>query len=359
VLGAPLTGVRLRKAFQRLDCLSTLAVLSLLTSKLSHTPQGFSGDRVGVFSLELVTTLVTSYRVTVIGRYGVKFSEFIKMLKPRFPKMSQERFASHIFAALCGDPDPVANNKEDSSVYLPEGLRGIDESYRKKLYIEKFGGLSQPIKTHIKEKQNPNTFIAYCEKAITSTEYPKLAAAFGLSETTNRTAVYYGLFKQFIEFALNPTDEAEDVVVNGVADYRKYESSSSLSLPTPLYPNDDFAVSGNQNPKVSYEFYKDFKFNWSITNSGKVAWIGRTFRPSQLHTLKTNTPEIKIPTLRSGEKTNLCVELNTRGDERGSPYVVQWEICDENGRNCFPNKEPICLTVEVRNPRNTKTEETQ
>jgi hypothetical protein len=69
------------------------------------------------------------------------------------------------------------------------------------------------------------------------------------------------------------------------------------------------------------------------------------------------TPRVDIPPLAPNEKATLNVELNTRGDERGSPYVTEWEIRDGEERACFPNKDPIRLTIEVENERIPKTED--
>jgi hypothetical protein len=124
-----------------------------------------------------------------------------------------------------------------------------------------------------------------------------------------------------------------------------------------LHPGDDFALGGDPDPHVRYGFYKRFDFCWQIANTGSITWSGRMLCPVKLSPIKMKTPRIDIPALAPNEKATLNVELNTRGNECGSPYLTEWEIRDSEGRSCFPNKDPIRLTVEVENERNSKTED--
>jgi hypothetical protein len=158
----------------------------------------------------------------------LRFGDYIKALYEHFPCKSQERFVLQLFSALCGDSDPIASNKKgperyEYSPYLPESLRAIDGTRRKRLYSSHrmYKGLSGSIKAHLLEYQNADTFLAYCEGSVSVAESPKLSETFGVSDVTDRKALFFGLFTQFIEFAKSPDDDALCVVANGIAEYRE------------------------------------------------------------------------------------------------------------------------------------------
>jgi hypothetical protein len=290
----------------------------------------------------------------------MRFCDFLKKLYERFPCSSQDRFVLEVFSALCGETEPIKSNNDNAyhSDTLPDGLTGIDGTYRKRLFggNKKYNGLSAPIKGHILEHKNVDTFIAYCAASVSETEFSALAADFGVSDVTDRFAVFYGLYCQFLEFSNSPNDDVLCVVSNGIAEYKKGTTGVEVPQLSPLHPGDDFTIGGNPNPRVKHGFYTKFSFAWSVTNIGLIIWNGRVLEPAQISPLKTSTPKVDIPTLNPGEKVSLKVELDTRGDERGSPYEISWEIRDSNGRACFPNKEPLRLTVEVVNKRKNELE---
>lgn len=283
----------------------------------------------------------------------MRFCDFITMLYNRFPCTSQERFIREIFSALCGDTEPITNNKNDDTRYeysaaLPEGFRKTDGTYRKRMYgnHKTYNGLSGRIKTHVIENKNSNAFLAYCESVVSSAEFPKLTQDFGISDVSDRLAVYYGLFWQFIEFCNSPTDDVPCVVSIGVAEYKKRTSSLDVPKLTPLHPGDSFSIAGSADPKVKYGFYKDFEYAWCIINSGTYEWNERAMTPINLSPVEL-VSITKIPPLKPGERASVSVKLHSGGDERGSPYITEWEIRDSEGHNCFPNLSPIRLTIEV------------
>ena len=149
----------------------------------------------------------------------MKFCEFIRALQPHYACNNQGVFVLRVFSALCGEKDPIGANDEthSSTGYsdcLPSGLRGMEDSARKKLYGKsgKYDGLTTPIRDYIIIKNNPNTFLLYSDSAVGATEFTELCKKLAINALVERSTVFIAIFEQFLEFAKTQSDDVINII---------------------------------------------------------------------------------------------------------------------------------------------------
>lgn len=162
----------------------------------------------------------------------MRFCDFLNKLKPRFACRNQEIFVTGIFSALCDGDTPV-------------GLTGYDATYRKLLFSgnnKKYNGLSMPIKTHVLENKNKDTFIAYCDESVSLKEYPALCGDLAVEIDTDRSILFEAIYEQFLEFARCKDDNATPVIPDKVYELARLRVTTDTVSAAPFYGGDDFAV---------------------------------------------------------------------------------------------------------------------
>jgi len=277
----------------------------------------------------------------------MRFCDFINKLKQHFACLYQDAFVLDIFTALCGGDAPV-------------GLTGDDASYRKLLFSgnnKKYTGLSEPIKQHVRNNKNKDTFLAYCDGVVSLKEYPSLCDALEVESDTNRFILFEAIYEQFLEFARCKYDNTVSVIPDKVSEMVRLRGVTDSVSVAPLYGGDDFAVLIKpQNMEVN--LFRDFIVSWTIKNTGSLIWDKRYLYNvnGKQKGVRGKTISVDIPTLKPDEKAKLQVTINAKGHEMTSDSI--WEIRDSEGNPCFPNKQgAITVTVNVINPnRKTKTE---
>jgi len=267
------------------------------------------------------------------------FSSFSKAIYPHLSGFTnQSWYVGALFTAA-------------GSKFFPERPEYASDSYQVKL----FNGskkISKKIKASFPKPINRDSVIAFFVNRIGDESLSEAMAKFSFPEGTHQNKLKFStaLCEQFEAIVTEVGDNAPDIIVTS---YQGLTDDVQISeYQKALFDGDDFLIDGDSNPQVKHGFYEVFDFTWLIINNGSVIWNGRTLEPVQLTPLKTNTPIVQIPSLKPGEKASLTIELDTRGDERGSPYEVLWAIRSNDGIACFPNKDPLRLTVEIVNERN-------
>lgn len=301
----------------------------------------------------------------------MRFCEFIRKLHKEFPCSNQGQFVLEIFSALCGETNPAESNQDSPknrdfrcSSFLPTGLTGDDPTYRKRLYggSKKYSGLSSPIKTYIQTNKNKETFIAYCNFAISFSAFPKLCDSFGISELTDRNVVFEGLYGQFIEFAISQNDDVSFVLPDVIDKLQNNPPKDPAKITpediSPLYPGDDILLLG-ESPEGCYQvtFYEEFDHQWIIKNTGTVTWIDRSFEftnRSKTRIRPTKT-KIALPKTGPGDEACLAVKIDARHFE--GTFEAIWEMKDKTGCLCFPDKsKALKLVAKVINTPDTAAE---
>jgi hypothetical protein len=147
----------------------------------------------------------------------MKFSEFIGNLYPHYACNDQGRFVLQIFSALCGESNPIELSKETTSIYsefLPLGLRGNDPKARKNLFNKNSAGLTAPIREHIINNNNKNSFLSYSEFAIGVTEFTELCGSLTVKKPIERSTLFIAIFEQFLEFAKTQSNDVVNIIEN-------------------------------------------------------------------------------------------------------------------------------------------------
>lgn len=302
----------------------------------------------------------------------MRFCEFIRKLYKHFPCSNQGQFVLEIFSALCGETNPAGSNQESSnknrdfrcSSFLPTGLTGDDPTYRKRLYggSKKYSGLSSPIKTYIQGNKNKETFIAYCNFAISSKVFPKLCDSFEVPELTDRTVAFEGLYEQFIEFAISQNDDVSFVLPDVIDKLQNNPPKDPAKITpedlSPLYPGDNLQLISEhpaQNHVVT--FYEEFDHQWIIKNTGTVTWIDRSFEFTNRSKTRIRPTKTKIALPKTGPGDEACLDVRIDARHFEGTFESIWEMKDKTGRLCFPDKnKALKVMATVINTPNTASE---
>jgi len=280
----------------------------------------------------------------------MQFCDFLSKIYKRSACNNQSQFVLEFFSAFCGEEEPLrSNNEKDSlySKYLPSGLTGYDSTYRKRLFREtKYTRLSSPIKEYILSNQNKDTFFKYLNFTLTENNFKELCADFELSIYTEKIALFEGVFEQFIEFAKNREDSADNVIQKTIEKYLSIKPTERKIDLSSLYPNDMGIIENGNNIVYEKDCYQKFNHSWLIKNIGAITWEERYYEICKTTSLKTNPYQIKIPVLRPKEETVLTVAIDTRHFEGN--FELAWTMRNKDKQECFPEKSlQLKLTVNV------------
>ena len=290
----------------------------------------------------------------------MRFCDFLNKLYERFPCSNQGQYVLEIFSALCGETNPVNSNKPSDyafSSHLPSGLSGNDQTSRKRLYggTSRYKGLTNPVKKHIKNHANRETFVAYCEASVAVEDFSALCGDFGVSVDAGRNKVFDGIFEQFIEFAKATSDNTSD---SFVADYvtelimspvnKAVEAKEAETTSAPLCAGDDVRLL-RQIPSQPHQaaFYEKLTHRWVLKNVGVAVWDGRymEFINGEQTPLKTKA-RIEIEKTPPGGEVTITVEIEARHIEGIHDIIM--DMKDSEGRLCFPDKRAeLHLSVTV------------
>lgn len=172
----------------------------------------------------------------------------------------------------------------------------------------------------------------------------------------NKDLFIAALCVQFQQIVSDATDDVDDIVLSEYTRLlREYEvDAESKKSPTdlfPLYPGDDILLDEDLPSRChTVEFYEKFEHTWVVKNNGKVTWNRRRleYTNQALTRVKALNSSIELPQVKPGNTVRLTAQFDARGFE--GTYELIWEMKDDIGRLCFPDKSvPLKLTVSVEN----------
>lgn len=280
----------------------------------------------------------------------MQFCDFISRLKRHYACSSQGSFALNLFAALCGDSNPIVSNKQDGySHCLPAGLSGNDTTYRKALFNsqnKKYRGLSSPIKAYVIQKSNKDTFIAYSETAVSSEGFKGLCDDFGVPLNTARALLLEAIFEQLLEFSKSGIDSTSDTFVADFITERLMNPHDEPLITevannafNPIYSGDDFSLV-RQVPSYPCKatFYDKLTHCWVVQNSGIAVWNERymEFVNADQTPLKVVVTRIEIKKTPLTGEVAISVDIEARHSEGVHEIIL--DMRDRDGRVCFPDK---------------------
>ena len=187
----------------------------------------------------------------------MRFYEFINILRDNSNEKSQERYLACVVSALCGETNPISNNKRHSlSSFLPKSLASIeDSSNRKKVFYENSTGFSKRTKQDIRisvdrkrmdgELTSRDTFIAYLEQSVLKGQFSSLCVAFDVPDSIDKFIVFEGIYEQFMEFVRSINDEA-DLIIPAIVSKL---SEDKTVLPTLATPSQSVLTEENTLPE--------------------------------------------------------------------------------------------------------------
>jgi hypothetical protein len=282
----------------------------------------------------------------------IQFCDFITKLKPCFTDQSQDIFVLDIFSALCNGDRPV-------------GLSGIDASHRKALFNKggKYRGLTKPIKAHIRENNNSETFIAYCESSVATSKFGELCTAFDAPHNTSRTMLFKAIFANFVEFAKSSDDFTSNTFIMDFLNNPpiEYSTDEDNSL-SPISAGDNFTlVRQTLTYPYTQEIYKTFTHHWIIKNTGSAIWDNRHMdfvNRGQIPLKLTNNSKLNIEKVLPNNETTITIEVETRHME--GEYEIILDMENSEGRLCFPDKRaelrlPVTVFFKPKEINNAKS----
>ena len=280
----------------------------------------------------------------------MQFCDFLTKIYKKSARSNQSQFVLEIFSAVCGEEEPLLANDEKEGLYsksLPDGLTGYDSTYRKRFFGgAKYTGLSAPIKKHILSHKNQDTFLKYMATILTESNISELCVDFGISMYTEKEAFFAGLFNQFVEFAKNKKDAADDIIQITVKEYLSQERAENNIDHSPTYPDDEGIIISGNNVVYEKTCYEKFDHSWTIKNTGLVTWEERFYEISMPTNIKTTPQQILIPTLRPNEETTIKITVDTRHFEGG--FETTWNMKNKDLQICFPDKSlELKLSINV------------
>jgi hypothetical protein len=291
----------------------------------------------------------------------MRFCDFLNKLYERFPCSNQGQFVLEVFSALCGENDPVNSNRPNDYAFsgcLPAGLSGNDSTSRKRLFgtTDRYKGLTNPTKKHIKENANKDTFIGYCEANIAVENFKGMCDDFSVSSDSGRALVFEGIFGVFMEFARSGTDIASDTfvadfVTEWLMNPPEEEAVECETEAAPICAGDDVRLV-RQVPGQPHKakFYDTFTHHWVIKNSGVAIWDGRYMDFVNVGAtplkLKPEVTRIEIKKTPPGGEVTITVNVEARHIEGTHEIIMDMKDCE--GRLCFPDRRAeLRLSVTV------------
>ena len=154
----------------------------------------------------------------------MKFFEFLNKLYDNSHKPGKDLYLVQLFSALCGDcepfknvvPDKYSGKESKCSSAVPPGLTGSDPTYRRRFYKKASKGLTKPLKNHINEHKNCDTFVGYLKIIVLPESFSELCKSFGVSKTVDTSVMYKAVFEQFLVFALSPHHDVDNIIPDKV-----------------------------------------------------------------------------------------------------------------------------------------------
>jgi hypothetical protein len=244
------------------------------------------------------------------------------------------------------------------SSLFPEHPSYDTDSYQRKL----FSGskpFTQEMKDGFPKPFNVDGLESFFQVRIGDSSLPQIMSNFGIpsDEPQNKNRFISALCEQFRLIVTDAADDVNDVVL---PEYRRLLSeteSEFLDFP-PLYPGDSLRlVEGKSTPIHIVGFYEKFEHTWVVENNGSVTWRDRWLEctNSDVMKVKSANTRIDISTTKPGNEASLSAQFDARGFEGTHESV--WEMKDEKGQLCFPDKDmALKMVVSVVNRNHSPAE---
>ena len=268
----------------------------------------------------------------------MNFSEYAKKIYPHLSGLSNQGwFIGELFHAA------------GSTFFARHPEYGTD-AYHVKVYNgNKL--LNKKMKASFPKPILRGTLAAFFNHRIGTESLSKMMAGFEISTDVvlNKERFVEALCIQFESIVSEVSDSVVDIVS---ATYLELVSGIEIEIkPMPLFDGDDYTIVGNKPiQRIDIGFYKTFTYTWAIKNNGTVTWENRCFELANQHEVKpeAKTSKVDIPITKPDEEVSITVTFDSRGDERGLNEAI-WQITDNTGQLCFPNKDGLRLIINVYN----------
>lgn len=185
-----------------------------------------------------------------------------------------------------------------------------------------------------------------------------VAATVGLPMTLviDPEAFILALADWFTAIIKNP----EDCDILATAYQRRVEGESAPDIESfaPLYKGDKVIVTKPPSQQThSAPFWETFSHEWSIQNTGSLAWSNRSLQcmnPND-NGVRAEVVKLAVPDIAPREFAKIRCNFETRGREGRATSL--WQMVDDQGNNCFPNHgTTFDVTVAVVNPNAPRNE---
>ncbi|NLL52467.1 MAG: hypothetical protein GX248_07185 [Peptococcaceae bacterium] len=264
----------------------------------------------------------------------MEFSEFSKRIHPNLSGISSQ---GHFVGALF--------NAAGSKFFPIQPSYGTDD-YQRKV----FSGarkLNKKMKDSFPKPIDAENLKVFFQTRIGESSLPLIMSNFGipLDEVQDKNLFISALCTQFQNIVSEAANQVADIVAS---EYNRLLCKSGIAIVNlfPFYPGDDLQLISElpiQNHVAV--FYEKFDHQWTIRNTGTVTWVDRYFEcTNQSKTrIRAMNTRIDVPQTKPGDEVCLAVKFDARGIE--GTFESIWEMKDNTGRLCFPDKSKTLKLV--------------
>lgn len=257
------------------------------------------------------------------------------------------------FQGFCDLTKPQYFGYNKQSWYLRELFRaaGIRREYSEDYLKAVFNG-TKPFASNMKRNfPHPvsiDSITVFFEKHMKPEHVKPLADAFGIPADEEKNALYlsYALACQLAAFISDRGGtECENIVPDKYEEARIRKEARTYQITKRLYDGDDVWVEERDKKHVA-AFYKEIHHTWVIHNQGSVIWHKRRLvcvNPEETGR-RAKVFEFNLEEVQPGGYTKIATGFNARGQE--GKFISEWDMVDENGKNCFPGSRRI-FDVEI------------
>lgn len=216
----------------------------------------------------------------------------------------------------------------------------ISDSYKKILFSgEKPFSVNQ--KNPLRGKDNALSLIKFFESEIEDASLVFSNFGIPIKDEPDKNALAAALARQVKLLIDSDEEDVEDIIS---LEYQQAKQSAEMcyfsGCVVPLYKGDNIAVHQRKNIHI-IDCFDAVTHVWELSNIGKIPWKNRrlVYKRGPKDRPEAYPDVIAIPDVNPKESIEITTTIDGRGFE--GVTLCKWEMLDEDGENCFPERESL------------------
>lgn len=224
----------------------------------------------------------------------------------------------------------------------------ISDSYKKGLFS---GGkpFSVNQKNPLRGKDNALSLKKFFESQIENASLVFINFGIPIKDEPDKNALATALARQVKLLIDSDEEDVEDIIS---LEYQQAKQSTEMcyfsGCVVPLYKGDNIAVHQRKNIHI-IDCFDAVTHVWELSNIGKIPWKNRrlVYKRGPKDRPEAYPDVIAIPDVNPKESIEITTTIDGRGFE--GVTLCKWEMLDEDGENCFPEREFLfCVTIDAK-----------